>query len=80
MENKVDNLCGFKFQLEGSDELIELKIRPGNKKEYIADLFDSDGCVVQLLCSLTKEGCVHLSEALDIASILIREWEARDSE
>ena len=78
MENMVDNLCGFKFQLEGSDELIELKIRPGNKKEYLADLIDGDGDAIHPLCSLTKEGCEHLAEALDIASILIREWEARD--
>jgi len=73
----IDRLCGFRFQLEGSNELIELKIRPGNKEEYHADLLDSDGDAIQPLCSLTKEGCVHLAEALDMASILIQEWEAR---
>ena len=78
MEKKmINHLCGFRFQLEGSDELIELRIRPGDGKEYLADLIDGDGDAIHPLCSLTEEGCLHLAEALGLASGLIQEWEAR---
>ena len=79
MQKMINHLCGFKFQLEGSNELIEFKIRAGNGKEYFADLFDSNGDI-HTLCALTEDECLHLADALKVAAELIREWEARDSE